>query len=91
MTGIHPAGAVFAAPFSPGPEAGEVLGLLAWCASAAGVGGVITVGTLMALQLRSGRPGEGGEHFRGLFFVMLACVLASTAGPIVSSLGSLAL
>lgn len=91
MTGIHSAGALLAATFSPGPEADRILGLLAWCASAAGVGGVITVGTLMALQLRSGTPGEGGEHFRGLFFIMLACVLASTAGPIVSSLGSLAL
>ncbi|MFE3383100.1 hypothetical protein, partial [Streptomyces anulatus] len=68
-----------------------LLGLLAWCASAAGVGGVITVGTLMALQLRSGEHGEGGQHFRGLFFVMLASVLASTAGPLVAALGSLAL
>ncbi|MEU8677805.1 hypothetical protein [Streptomyces sp. NPDC048560] len=91
MTRIDQAGAALAATFSPGPEGEQILGLLAWCASAAGVGGVITVGTLMALQLRSGQPGEGGEHFRGLFFVMLACVLASTAGPIVSSLGSLAL
>jgi hypothetical protein len=80
-----------AATFAPGAEADQLLGILAWCATAAGVGGVITVGMLMALQLRRGDPGEGGEHFRGFFFVMLACVLASTAGPIVSFLGPLAL
>ncbi|MER7548923.1 MULTISPECIES: hypothetical protein [Streptomyces] len=91
MTSLPPAAVLLAATFSPGPEAGQLLGLLAWCASAAGVGGVITVGTLMALQLRSGEHGEGGQHFRGLFFVMLASVLASTAGPLVAALGSLAL
>ncbi|MGI5401194.1 hypothetical protein ACQEVG_17385 [Streptomyces sp. CA-135486] len=80
-----------AATFAPGAEADQLLGILAWCASAAGVGGVITVGMLMALQLRRGDPGEGGEHFRGFFFVLLACVLATTAGPIVNFLGPLGL
>ncbi len=45
----------------------------------------------MALQLRRGDPGEGGEHFRGVFFVVLACVIATTAGPLVTFLGDLTL
>ncbi|WP_328760367.1 hypothetical protein [Streptomyces sp. NBC_00271] len=80
-----------AATFTPGAEADQLLGILAWCASAAAVGGVITVGTLMALQMRRGYPGEGAEHFRGLLFVMLACILGSTAGPIVNFLGPFSL
>ncbi|MFI2350836.1 hypothetical protein ACH492_28170 [Streptomyces sp. NPDC019443] len=91
MTDLVPTAGTLAATFTPGPEADELLGILAWCSSAAGVAGVITVGMMMALQLRRGDPGEGGEHFRGLFFVMLACVLASTAGPIVNFLGPLSL
>ncbi|MFJ4633955.1 hypothetical protein [Streptomyces sp. NPDC088847] len=75
--------------FDPGPEADQVLGILGWCASAAGVAGVITVGTKMALQLRHGEPGEGVSHFRGMAIVFGACILASTAGPIISFLGPL--
>lgn len=75
----------------PGGEADAILGILAWCVSACGVGGLIIVGMQMALQLRRGDPGEGGEHFRGVFFVALACVLATTAGPIVASLNDLIL
>lgn len=78
-------------PFSPGIEGDVPLDILAWCASAAGVGGVIVVGTQMALQLRRGEPGEGGVHFRGMFYVLGASVLASTAGPIVAFLGPLGL
>ncbi|MFD8805671.1 hypothetical protein [Streptomyces sp. NPDC059597] len=79
------------AAFDPGGDAGTLLNLLAWCASAAGVGGLIVVGTRMALQLRRGDPGEGGEHFRGVFFVTLGCLLATCAGPLVAALGSLQL
>ncbi|WP_329538377.1 hypothetical protein OG568_59830 (plasmid) [Streptomyces sp. NBC_01450] len=82
---------VLAAPFDPGADADFLLGLLAWCASAAGVGGVLFTGILMALQLRRGEPGEGASHMRGMFFVLLGCVLATTAGPIVQFLGPLGL
>ena len=45
----------------------------------------------MAIQLRRGEPGEGGAYFRGFFFVTLACLIATTAGPIVAFLGDLSL
>jgi hypothetical protein len=77
--------------FTP-PGAGlEVLGLLAWLASAAGVAGLLITGMLMAVQLRRGEPGENGEFFRSFFFVIVASVLAVTAGPIVKFLGVLGL
>jgi hypothetical protein len=79
------------AAFDPGPDAGTILGVIAWCASAAGVGGLIIVGIQMAIQMRRGDPGEGGEHFRGVLFVALSCLIASTAGPLVAFLGDLSL
>lgn len=83
----------YLAAFDPGAggETQTLLGLLAWCASAAGVFGLLVVGMQMALQLRRGDPGEGGEHFRGVFYVTLACLVATTAGPLVSFLGDLSL
>jgi hypothetical protein len=80
-----------AATFDPGADADFLLGLLSWCASAAGVGGVLVTGMLMALQLRRGEPGEGASHMRALFFVFLGSVLATTAAPIVAFLGPLGL
>lgn len=79
------------AAFDPGPEAGFLLGVLAWCATAAGVFGILTVGILMSLQLRHGVPGEKAEHLRGLTIIMIACVIAASAGPLVQALGSLTL
>ncbi|MFD9326773.1 hypothetical protein [Streptomyces sp. NPDC060065] len=84
-------GARFLAAYTPPVEAHTLINLLAWCASACGVAGLIIVGMQMALQLRRGDPGEGGEHFRGVFFVGLASLLATTAGPLVAALGSLQL
>ncbi|MFE2041331.1 hypothetical protein ACFXAZ_10440 [Streptomyces sp. NPDC059477] len=77
--------------FDPGPAADTILNTFAWCASAAGVFGLLVVGINMSLQLRRGEPGEGGEHFRGAFFVGLASLIATTAGPLVSYLGDLGL
>ncbi|MZF86286.1 hypothetical protein [Streptomyces sp. SID5643] len=85
-----PIGGLLAA-YNPTPDAGAILGVLAWCASAAGVAGLLIVGMQMAIQLRRGEPGEGGAYFRGFFFVTLACLLATTAGPIVAFLGDLSL
>ncbi|MER5339345.1 hypothetical protein ABT030_03185 [Streptomyces mirabilis] len=78
-------------PYEPGANGDVILGIIAWCASACGIAGLIIVGMQMALQLHRGEPGEGGEHFRGVFFVGLACLVASTAGPIVAYLGDLSL
>ncbi|CAM5662952.1 MULTISPECIES: hypothetical protein [Streptomyces] len=74
-----------------GGGAMTILRLLAWCASAAGVAGLIIVGIQMSIQLRRGDPGEGGEHFRGVFFVVIASLLATCAGPLVAFLGDLSL
>ncbi|WP_406469128.1 hypothetical protein OH738_18600 [Streptomyces hirsutus] len=74
-----------------GGGAMTILRLLAWCASAAGVAGLIIIGINMSLQLRRGDPGEGGEHFRGVFFVVLAALIATCAGPLVAFLGDLSL
>lgn len=79
--------------FDPGVGGGAmtILRLLAWCASAAGVAGLIIIGIQMSLQLRRGDPGEGGEHFRGVFFIVLSSLLATCAGPLVAFLGDLSL
>ncbi|MEU5042389.1 hypothetical protein [Streptomyces griseorubiginosus] len=77
--------------YDPGDDGHLILNTLCWCASACGVAGLIIVGMQMALQLRRGDPGEGGEHFRGVFFVVLGCVIATTAGPLVTFLGDLTL
>jgi hypothetical protein len=86
---------LLARTFDPnGPNSGnpgQLLEILAWCASAAGVFGVICVGINMALQLSRGAPGEGAEHLRGLTIIMVACVLATTAGPLVAWLGPMGL
>ncbi|MET9097524.1 hypothetical protein [Streptomyces antibioticus] len=79
------------AAYTPPVEADTILGLLAWCASAAGVAGLIIVGIQLALQMRRGEPGEGATYFRGVFIVVMSCVLATTAGPLVAALGSLQL
>ncbi|MFJ4685189.1 hypothetical protein ACIQNG_05095 [Streptomyces sp. NPDC091377] len=94
MTQLPSVGLLLAAKeptFTPGPAALDILELMAWCVSAAGVFGLLVVGINMALQLRRGDPGEGGDHFRGIFFVALASVVATTAGPLVRLLGDITL
>ncbi|NJP74137.1 hypothetical protein [Streptomyces sp. C1-2] len=85
-----------AAPFladvyAPPAGAQTIINALAWCASAAGVFGLMAIGINMAIQLNRGEPGEGGTHFRGVFFVTLACLVAATAGPLITFLGDLSL
>jgi len=69
--------------FEPGPEADILISYLAWAVSAAAVAGVIFVGIQMALQVRRGEIGEGATYFRSLVIVLCACLMASTAGPLV--------
>lgn len=59
----------------------EVLAVIAWLATAAGVAGLLFVGIRMAISLRQG---EGQEHLVQFAMVMGACIIASTAGPIVA-------
>ncbi|MEV8031606.1 hypothetical protein [Streptomyces sp. NPDC086182] len=77
--------------YTPPQGAHTIIDLLAWCTTAAGVFGLMAVGINMAVQLNRGEPGEGGTHFRGAFIVALACLVASTAGPLVTALGDLSL
>ncbi|MET7761880.1 hypothetical protein ABZS71_07535 [Streptomyces sp. NPDC005393] len=61
----------------------QILGYMAWLASAAGVMGLLIVGMRMAVSLRQG---EGQEHLVQFATVMGACVIAATAGPVVNFL-----
>jgi hypothetical protein len=74
-----------------GTGSDQLLGILAWLATAAGVAGLLTIGMMFALQLRRGEPGEMGEYFRGLLIVIIACLVAASAGPIVAFFGDLSL
>jgi len=60
-----------------------VLGIAAWAGTAAGVGGIIITGIMMAVSMKRG---EGSEHFSRLGMVLGGCVLVSTAGPTVEFL-----
>lgn len=57
-----------------------VLGWIAWLVTAAGVAGLMIVGTRMALAVKMG---DGEEHLSQFLTVMGACVIGATAGPIV--------
>ncbi|GIJ48187.1 hypothetical protein Val02_50730 [Virgisporangium aliadipatigenens] len=90
---LHPSRVLAASPppvisnYSPLPEADKLLNLLAWCSSAAGVAGLLLVGMNLALQFRRGEPGEGATYYRHGVIVVMACIIASAAGPIVEFAG----
>ncbi|MFI2710669.1 hypothetical protein ACH495_11140 [Micromonospora sp. NPDC018662] len=65
----------------------QLLSLMAWCVSAAAVMGLLLTGMTLASQLRRGALEERTEYTRQIAFVMAACLLATTAGPIVQALG----
>ncbi|MGX1117293.1 hypothetical protein RKD37_002656 [Streptomyces ambofaciens] len=70
--------------FDPNPQAGELLGNLAWLVTAAAVAGVIFIGIQMAMRLRAGEMGEGATYFRGVVIILGSCILCATAGPLVN-------
>ncbi|MFF4539094.1 hypothetical protein [Streptomyces aureus] len=57
-----------------------VLGIIAWLVTAAGVAGLMIVGSRMALAVKTG---EFEEHLNEFLMVLGACVIGATAGPIV--------
>ncbi|MGW3391324.1 hypothetical protein [Streptomyces cinereoruber] len=59
----------------------DVLGIVAWAGTAAGVAGVLITGAMMAISMRRG---EGSEHMGRLGMVLGGCILVATAGPLVS-------
>ncbi|MFC0097785.1 hypothetical protein ACFFKH_09610 [Micromonospora marina] len=65
----------------------QLLTLMAWCVSAAAVAGLLLSGMTLASQLRRGALEERTEYTKQIAFVMAACLLATTAGPIVQALG----
>jgi len=60
-----------------------LMDIVAWGATSACVVGVAIVAAMMAV---SHHRGTGGQHFASLGYVMAACVLIGTAGPIVQFL-----
>jgi hypothetical protein len=62
----------------------QVLGYIAWLVTAAGVAGLMIVGTRMAIALKTG---DAEEHLREYLIVMGACVIAACAGPLVQFVG----
>lgn len=62
----------------------NLLNVVAWCVTAAGVTGLIVVGMQMALQIRRGVPGALAEIRQEIIIVAASCILAMTVGPVVS-------
>ncbi|SPF07059.1 hypothetical protein [Streptomyces sp. MA5143a] len=63
----------------------DVLSLLAWLVTVAGVGGLLWLGASMAVSVKSGRQ-RVGDFMERFVLVLTACVLAVTAGPLVAFL-----
>ncbi|MFF6781852.1 hypothetical protein [Streptomyces sp. NPDC012510] len=61
----------------------QVLGYIAWLVTAAGVAGLLIVGSRMAVALKTG---NAEEHLREYLIVLGACVIGACAGPIVTFL-----
>ena len=60
-----------------------LMDIVAWGATSACVAGVAIVAAMMAI---SHHRGMGSQHFANLGYVLAACVLIGTAGPIVQFL-----
>ncbi|MFI6244392.1 hypothetical protein ACIBEF_31545 [Micromonospora sp. NPDC050795] len=59
----------------------DLLNLLAWAGTAAGVVGVLACGTVMAMSFKRG---EGSEHMSRLGLVLGGCVMVASAGPLIT-------
>ncbi|MBQ1049929.1 hypothetical protein KBX50_15830 [Micromonospora sp. C51] len=59
----------------------QVLGLISWGGTAAGVVGILITGAVMAI---SHKRGESSEHMSRLGMVLGGCILVAMAGPIVT-------
>ena len=74
---------------SPPPGSARFLTVLqwgAWLVTAACVAGILIVAGTMALRHRRGDG--GAEAASGLAWVLVACILVASAGPIVTALTS---
>lgn len=81
MTALHAlAATTLAVNTDVTKELDKVLGYIAWLVTAAGVAGLMIVGSRMALSVKTG---EFEEHLSQFLMVLGACVIGATAGPIV--------
>jgi peptidoglycan/LPS O-acetylase OafA/YrhL len=71
------------APAQLAGQAHLLMDIVAWSATCACVVGIAIVAAMMAI---SHHRGTGGQHFASLGYVMAACILIGTAGPIVQFL-----
>ena len=83
-----PAGGIYnpgigSAPSDLTSQVHLLMDIVAWGATSACVVGVAIVATMMAV---SHHRGMGGQHFASLGYVMAACILIGTAGPLVQFL-----
>ncbi|GIJ25000.1 hypothetical protein Vqi01_01620 [Micromonospora qiuiae] len=69
---------------NPEKAVSKLLDFLAWLVSAAGVTGLLITGAIMASQLRRGALEERTEYTKNIAMVAAACLIASTAGPIIA-------
>jgi hypothetical protein len=81
-TGVYNPG-LGSAPSDLASQVHLLMDIVAWGATCACVVGIAIVAAMMAV---SHHRGTGGQHFASLGYVMAACVLIGTAGPIVQFL-----
>jgi hypothetical protein len=81
-TGVYNPG-LGSAPNDLASQVHLLMDIVAWGATCACVVGIAIVAAMMAV---SHHRGTGGQHFASLGYVMAACVLIGTAGPIVQFL-----
>ncbi|WP_331460989.1 hypothetical protein [Micromonospora tarapacensis] len=62
----------------------KLLDFMAWLVSAAAVAGLLITAATLASQVRRGALEERTEYVKHLAFVLTACLLATTAGPIIA-------
>lgn len=74
------------AAYTPGDNIPNLLGLMAWCVSAAGVIGLLMIGARLASSLRYGAFNEQVEYLRQIGLVFGACLIATAAGPVIEFL-----
>lgn len=78
-----PADNVAPIPGDAAEDATKILGWVFWVVTILGVLGVLAVAASMAISFRRG---EASEHGSKLGIVLAACILASSAGPIVNTI-----
>jgi hypothetical protein len=72
---------------NPADPVMELLNVLAWCVSSAALIGLIIAAIQLSLQLRHGVVGYTVELLRPFIILITACLIAASAGPVVSFLG----